>query len=77
MGSNGEPSVTDFLVFDLPNVVERFATGFDTLPESMMGISASRMLITAGSLVRYMVVYALLLSDHSIELIGIDLDTSR
>ena len=29
-GSNGEPSVTDFLVFDLPNVVERFATGFDS-----------------------------------------------
>lgn len=74
-GSNGEPSATDFLVFDFPNVVEQFATNFDRLPEVVQGVSASRMLLTSGLLVRAMVVYGLLLDDESIDLIGIELDT--
>ena len=31
-GSNGEPSSTDFIVIDLPTVVDEFAENFDTLP---------------------------------------------
>ena len=31
-GSNGEPSSTDFIVIDLPTVVDEFAENFDILP---------------------------------------------
>ena len=73
-GSNGEPSSTDFLVMELPAVVERFAIDFDSLPELVEGLPASRMLIASGVLVRAFAVYGLLMSDDSIELIGVELD---
>lgn len=37
-GSHGEPSVTDFLVLDLPTIVDRFATDFDALPAAVQGV---------------------------------------
>lgn len=40
-GDKGEPSATDFLVIDLPVFVERFATGFETLPEVVAGVQDS------------------------------------
>ena len=33
-GPHGEPSATDFLVIEVPAIVEQCATGFDTLPEA-------------------------------------------
>ncbi|MCA1705063.1 MAG: hypothetical protein LC808_18100 [Actinobacteria bacterium] len=73
-GPGGEPSATDFLVRELPDVVERFATDFDGLPEVVEGFSGGRMLIARGLLVRAFAVYGLLIDDGAIELIGIDLD---
>ena len=73
-GANGEPSATDFLVFDFPSVVEQFATAFDRLPEVIPGVSASRLPVTSGRLVRAIVVYGLLLDDDTINLIGIETD---
>ena len=73
-GPNGEPSSTDFLVMELPAVVERFAIDFDSLPELLEGLSASRMLIASGVLVRAFAVFGLLMADDSIELIGVELD---
>ena len=73
-GPRGEPSATDFLVRELPDVVERFATGFDGLPQAVEGFSGGRMLIARGLLVRAFAVYGLLIDDDAIELIGIDLD---
>jgi hypothetical protein len=70
-GPNGEPSATDFLVFELPAIVERFATDFDALPEIMEGLPRGRMLIVTGLLVRAVAVYGLLQPDDSIELIGL------
>lgn len=75
-GSRGEPSATDFLVLDLPPIVERFATGFDKLPEGVEGIAVVRVLIVAGILVRGIAVYGLLVEDDTIELIGVELDTT-
>ena len=51
-GPNGEPSATDFIVLELPAIVERFATDFDGLPEIVDRVPAGRMLITSGVLVR-------------------------
>lgn len=73
-GPSGEPSATDFLVIELPAVVDRFATDFDSLPEIIEGFSAGRMLIVPGLLVRAFAVYGLLIADDAIEVIGVELD---
>jgi hypothetical protein len=72
-GPNGEPSATDFLVLDLPTIVDAFATGFDDLPEAIEGTPAARVLIGAGRLARAFAVYGLLFDDGSIDLIGVDI----
>lgn len=74
-GDAGEPSATDFLVIDLPAIVERFATDFEGLPEFMEGVGVARVLVATGRLVRAVAVYGLLVADDSVELIGIELDS--
>ena len=51
-GPDGEPSTTDFQTFELLNIVEQFATGFEQLPELIPGRRDYRVLIAAGVLVR-------------------------
>ncbi len=41
-GPSGEPSATDFLVVELPAIVEAFATRFDELPEAVEGVPHGR-----------------------------------
>jgi hypothetical protein len=73
-GPNGEPSATDFLVIDLPTIVDQFATGFDTLPEVIEGLPSARMLIATGRLVSRFVVFGLESADGSIDVIGLDIE---
>ncbi|MEA2973268.1 MAG: hypothetical protein QOG82_1726 [Actinomycetota bacterium] len=73
-GSAGEPSATDFLVIDLPPIVDRFATDFEALPEVVPGVPAARVLVATGRLVRAVAVYGILAADDSIDLIGVELD---
>lgn len=61
---------------ELPAVVDRFATDFEGLPEIVDGFPGGRMFIARGLLVRAFAVYGLLVADGSIELIGVELDTS-
>jgi hypothetical protein len=61
---------------ELPAVVERFASGFDALPEVVEGFPGARMLIATGVLVRAFAVYGLLVDDDSIHLIGVELELS-
>jgi hypothetical protein len=73
-GPNGEPSATDFLIFDLPVIVEEFATNFAGLPEIVDGLPQARMLIGTGRLVRAFVVYGLVSDDGSVDLVGVEID---
>lgn len=73
-GPDGEPSVTDFLVMDLPAIVERFSTGFDALPEVFAGLASARMFIGTSALVRAYVVHGLEISAGVVELVGIEID---
>ena len=73
-GPDGQPSATDFLVLDLPVIVEHFAIDFDLLPEIIEGFGAGRMLISAGALVQAFAAYGLLVEDGAIELIGIEFE---
>ncbi len=76
-GPNGEPSATDFLVIEVPGLVEVFATRFELLPEAIEGVAEARMAIGTGELVRAFAVYGLLMADDSVELIGVEIDLSR
>lgn len=59
-GHHGEPSATDFLVVEMPAIVERFAVGFEDLPEVVEGDPVRRMVIGAGHLVRIYVAFGVL-----------------
>lgn len=73
-GPTGQPSATDFIVVDLPVIVERFATGFDELPQSIAGLNSIRMMIGAGALVSAFVVHGIETEDGVVQLVGIDID---
>lgn len=73
-GANGEPSSNDFQVFDLLRIVDRFATGFDDLPELIPGRADYRVLISMGMLVPQLAVVGQLAPDGAIELVQLDLD---
>ena len=73
-GPEGEPSSTDFLVIDLPRIVERFATQFDRLPSGSGGVDSVRMVIGTGALVRAFVVFGVEVAEGVVELIDVELD---
>ncbi len=75
-GPHGEPSANDFLTIDLLPIVDAFATGFDDLPEVIQGRPDYRILISNGVLVRAVAVIGQLVSDGSVELINIRVDTA-
>ncbi len=70
---DGSPSVTDFLVFDVPPIRDRLASNFEaeTLPTGEAGI---RVCIGSGVLVRYVAVYARISEDGSVEAFWLSLD---
>lgn len=73
-GRHGEPSVTDFLVLDLPAIVDRFATDFDALPAAVRGVPSIRVLVATGRLVRAVAVLGLLTADDAVEIVDIEID---
>lgn len=73
-GPNGEPSATDFLVIDLPGIVDAFVIGYDELPAVVEGLRTARVYIGAGALVSGVAVYGLEVADGVIELIGVEID---
>ncbi len=73
-GPNGEPSANDFQTFELFEIVERFAVGFDGLPALIPGRDDYRILISTGVLVRAFTVVGQLSADGAIELISLDID---
>ena len=74
-GPHGEPSATDFIAFQLPEIIERFAEDFDDLPEAVEGVAAARMLLTPGVLVYATIIYGVLANDGVVDLVGISIDS--
>ena len=73
-GPNGEPSRTDFQAFELLDIVERFATGFDELPPLIEGGTDYRVLMSTVPLVRIYSVIGQLRPDGAVELLALDVD---
>jgi hypothetical protein len=72
-GSQGEPSATDFLLHEMPTVIDRLAEDFEGSTLSVAGRDDLRVLITAGVLVPFIAVYAVLV-DEGIEVVYLELE---
>ena len=73
-GPDGEPSWVDFQAYELLAIVERFAVGWDELPELVHGRSDYRILITTGRIAPMISVIGQLALDGAIELGDGDID---
>lgn len=73
-GNEGEPSAGDFQTYELIAIVERFATGFDELPEFIPGRPDYRVLIATGTLFAAFMVIGQLMADGDIELLQLEID---
>jgi hypothetical protein len=73
-GSDGQPSVHDFQVYELLRVVERFAVEFEALPELIPGREDYRILVAAGMLVPRFSVVGQLTTHGAVELIRLRID---
>lgn len=72
--SEHTPSRSDFQAYDLLPIIDRFATGWDDLPDMYPGMSHYRVVVVTGRVVPAVSVLGRLRADGSIELIGIDID---
>jgi len=61
----------------LLEIVERFATGFDELPEPIRGRGDYRILVSTGRLVRAYSVVGQLAPDDAVELVSLDIDMDQ
>jgi len=75
-GPNREPSSTDFIVIELPAIVDEFAQRFDELPLAYAGRPDYRVLVASGILVAGSVIVGQLVAENTIVLLGIELDLS-
>ena len=73
-GPNGEPSWVDFQAYELLAIVERFAVGWDELPELVVGRPEYQILITTGRIAPMISVVGQLAADGAIELVDVDID---
>jgi len=69
------PSRSDFQAYELLEIVEKFATTFDHLPELIPGRPQYRVLVVTGRIIPMISVVGQLSPDGAVELIGIDLDS--
>jgi hypothetical protein len=76
-GPNGEPSTSDFQSFELLDIVEKFALGFDELPALIPGRNDYRLLISTGIVVRAYTVIGQESADGAVELVSLDIDTGQ
>lgn len=73
-GPNDEPTSAEFEAHELLAIIEKFATGWDSLPEQIPGSSEYRLLIAGGRLVPMVAVVGQLAPDGAVELVDIVID---
>ena len=71
---DGGPSASDFLLHDLPNVIDALAESYEgvTIPSGYD--ESTRVLVAPGLLARTLVVYTTLIADDVVEAFYIDLE---
>lgn len=72
-GVDGAPSSADFLLHDIPAVIDRLAASFESSTVPIADGSDVRVLITSGHLVDFMAVYSVLARDGAVEIIYLEI----
>ncbi len=72
-GPDGTPSATDFLLHDLPAIIDLLADDFMRHTSPVAEDPEIRVLIAAGPLVPYVAVYAVLAADDAVEVIFVEI----
>ncbi len=72
---NGRPSVTDFIVFDIPTLRDRLAEDLEGCTTTIPPGHNVRAYIGHGSLVSYFIAYVILRADDVVEVVDIDVET--
>jgi hypothetical protein len=70
-GADGTPSSTDFLLYDLPRIRDLLADDFEGNTMAVAGVVDLRVLIGAGLLAPTVAVYAYLVTNDKVEVIGL------
>ena len=63
------------MLHEIPAVIDRLAVAFEESTTPFVAGSDIRVLVTAGVLVNFMAVYALLVEDGAIEIIYLEIET--
>lgn len=70
----GGPSTTDFLLHEIPSIIDRLADNYEDATLAIDGVADVRVLVAAGALVGYIAVYAVLAADDAVEVIYLEID---
>ena len=73
-GADGQPSRLDFLLYELPTIMEVFATRYDQLPNVAGAPPNVKSFVGRGTLVAYYFVAGKLTEDATVELQLIDIE---
>ena len=70
---DGAPSSADFLLHDMPAVIDLLAESYESSTVPIAAGSEIRVLITSGHLVEFMAVYTLLDADEVVQIIYLEI----
>jgi hypothetical protein len=73
-GADATPSTADFLLHEIPAIIDRLAEDFEGSTLNVAAVPDVRVLIVAGVLIPYVAVYAVLAPDDAVEIIYLDVD---
>lgn len=71
---DGKPSATDFLLHELPSIIDLLATDYERVTLEIEEVPGARVLVTAGRLVTRVAIYVALGPDDGVEVIYLDVE---
>ena len=72
--TGGDPSATDFLLYELPRLRDQLASDFVGNTLSLPGLAPVRLMIAAGALVHSVALYAYLDANDDVAVVALDVE---
>jgi hypothetical protein len=72
-GDDGTPSATDFLLHDLPAIIDLLAEDFERRTAPVADDPEIRVLVAVGVLIPFVAAYAVLAADDNVDVIYLEL----
>jgi hypothetical protein len=70
--ADGNPSATDFLLHELPAIIDALADDYENVTLDVDGVPGVRVFITAGHLVSRVAIYIVVAADGAVDIIYLD-----